>query len=54
VRSPRFGPIALAMVRREVPLGATIIARWGPGGSDDGGEMAATVVALPFAPLARS
>jgi folate-binding protein YgfZ len=27
--SPRFGPIAIAMVRREVPLGDSITVRWG-------------------------
>jgi tRNA-modifying protein YgfZ len=53
VRSPRFGPIALAMVRRDVPLGATVIVRWVARGGDETGEMAATVVALPFAPLTR-
>jgi folate-binding protein YgfZ len=42
VSSPRFGPIALAYVRREVGDGATLTAR---AGSD---ERQATVVALPF------
>ncbi len=32
--SPRLGGVALGMVRREVPLGATLIARW----PDDGGS----------------
>ena len=45
VQSPRFGPVALAMVRREVPAGATIVARW----DEDGAVATATVVALPFA-----
>ena len=40
--SPRFGPIAIAMVRREVAVGDTVVARW------DGGETEAQVVALPF------
>jgi len=40
--SPRLGPIALGMVRREVAFGDTITARW------EGGEAAATVVGLPF------
>ncbi|HET9719017.1 MAG TPA: glycine cleavage T C-terminal barrel domain-containing protein [Solirubrobacteraceae bacterium] len=38
--SPRFGPIALAFVRREVPVGATM---------NDGEAAAAEVVELPFA-----
>jgi folate-binding protein YgfZ len=40
--SPRFGPIAIAMVRREVTLGDTVVARW------EGGETEAQVVSLPF------
>jgi tRNA-modifying protein YgfZ len=40
--SPRVGPIALAMVRREIPLGASVTIR------ADGGLLQATVVALPF------
>jgi folate-binding protein YgfZ len=40
--SPRLGPIALGMVRREVAFGDTVTARW------DGGELSATVVGLPF------
>lgn len=43
VLSPRLGPIAIAMVRREAALGDTVLARW------DGGETEAQVVALPFA-----
>lgn len=42
VDSPRLGPIALGMVRREVELGTVLPVRW------DGGEATATVVALPF------
>ena len=42
VLSPRLGAIALAMVRREVPLGATLTAQW------DGGSTSATVHPLPF------
>ena len=42
VLSPRLGPIALAMVRREVPMGATVTAQW------EGGSAAATVHPLPF------
>jgi folate-binding protein YgfZ len=38
VRSPRLGPIALAMVRREVDVGASILA----------GDMPVTVTSLPF------
>ena len=40
--SPRLGPIALGMVRREVALGDEVVVRW------DGGETRATVVGLPF------
>ena len=40
--SPRFGPIALAMLRREVETGAELLARW------DGGEAIARVRELPF------
>ena len=42
VVSPRLGPIALGMVRREVESGATLTARW------EGGEVRADVCALPF------
>jgi tRNA-modifying protein YgfZ len=42
VRSPRLGPIALGMVRREVELGATLTTRW------PGGEGRVEVCALPF------
>jgi folate-binding protein YgfZ len=48
VRSPRLGPIALGMVRREVAPGAALEARW----TDADGRAharGATVVALPFA-----
>jgi folate-binding protein YgfZ len=40
--SPRFGPIALAMVRREVDTGAALSVRI------DGNEVRAEVAALPF------
>ena len=40
--SPQFGPIALAMVRREIALGDGVAVRW------EGGETTATVSALPF------
>lgn len=40
--SPSVGPIAIGMVRREIPLGATVTARSG----DE--SFRATVVALPF------
>ena len=43
VVSPRLGPIALAYVRREVPDGGHVIVRV------PGGEVHATVTALPFA-----
>jgi folate-binding Fe-S cluster repair protein YgfZ len=39
--SPRWGRIALALVRREVPVGATV--------SVGSGSTTATVVELPFA-----
>src|ERR1043166_9129223 len=42
VGSPRCGGIALAMVRREVPAGTTVLATW------DGGERHVDVVPLPF------
>lgn len=42
VHSPRLGPIALGLVRREVQVGAALTARW----SD--GECSASVGALPF------
>jgi folate-binding protein YgfZ len=42
VLSPRLGPIAIGMMRREVAFGDTSAARW------EGGEVDATVVALPF------
>ena len=45
VLSPRLGAIALAMVRREVPMGTALEIRW----DDDGARTAsATVHALPF------
>jgi folate-binding protein YgfZ len=44
VSSPRLGGIALAMIRREVEVGAALSARW------DGGESRADVCALPFPP----
>ena len=40
--SPRLGGVALAMVRREVPIGTTLRASW------DGGEGGFDVVELPF------
>jgi hypothetical protein len=46
-RSPRLGGVALGMVRREVPLGAVLRARW----TDADGvarERGVTVTALPF------
>lgn len=42
--SPELGSIAMAMLRREVERGSTLIARW------EGGEARARVVELPFAP----
>ena len=43
VISPRLGGVALAMVRREVPAGATLVVTW------EGGETRADVAQLPFA-----
>ncbi len=40
--SPRFGPIALALVRREAPPGTTVAV------AADGGAVSAEVVELPF------
>ena len=42
VLSPRLGPIALGMVRREVAPGDEVVVRW------EGGEARATVTGLPF------
>lgn len=51
VRSPMLGGIGLAMVRREVPVGATLIARWTEEGAENGApsERRMDVAALPFA-----
>ncbi len=51
VVSPRLGGIALAMVRREVALGTTLIARWpSEGGTAESmNERRVTVGPLPFA-----
>jgi folate-binding protein YgfZ len=56
--SPRFGPVAIAMVRRELAVGDSVVARWGGAAEGDGGdpravagvarELRATVTALPF------
>ena len=40
--SPRLGGIAIGMVRREVELGTSLLARW------EGGEMRVDVAHLPF------
>jgi glycine cleavage system aminomethyltransferase T len=50
VVSPAFGGIALGLVRREVPNGAPLVARWSadPAGDEPAGEMPVQVVALPF------
>lgn len=54
VRSPMLGGIGLAMVRREVPIGASLVARWPTGEAGDtpsaGAERRVEVAALPFAP----
>jgi len=41
--SPRLGGIALGMVRREIEVGTSLVARW-----EDGGETHVDVVPLPF------
>ena len=53
--SPRFGPIALAMVRRELAVGDSVAVRWGGDASPDGTkpvgivrELRAVVSPLPF------
>ena len=50
VRSPRLGGIALAMIRREVTPGASLLARWPMDDAGDGSvnERAVDVAALPF------
>jgi len=52
-RSPRLGAIALAMIRREVEAGATLVARWTDEGESGGGEARSVerrvdVAMLPF------
>lgn len=46
--SPRFGPIALGMIRREVASGARVIIRWSGLEDVPAGEIPARVVGLPF------
>ncbi len=48
VHSPRYGLIALAMIRREVEVGAPLRARWESTNDQPAGETGATVEALPF------
>jgi folate-binding protein YgfZ len=48
VLSPRLGPIALAMVRREVAPDTTLIVRWDASEDREAGETTATVAALTF------
>jgi len=48
VRSPRHGAIALAMVRRELPDGAAVVARWEAVDGRESGETSGTVAPLPF------
>ena len=52
VRSPRLGAIALAMIRREVEAGATLVARWtddaGSEGETRSAERRVDVAVLPF------
>jgi folate-binding protein YgfZ len=54
VSSPRFGGIAIAMVRREVETGAPLVARWNgelAGAEGVAGESFVDVTPLPFFPL---
>ncbi|MBA3671851.1 MAG: folate-binding protein YgfZ [Gemmatimonadaceae bacterium] len=48
-RSPALGAIALAMVRREVAIGASAVVRWSGGEGSEPHERRAVVAALPFA-----
>jgi tRNA-modifying protein YgfZ len=49
VRSPRLGPIALAIVRREVEIGTELTVRWDLGSEEAAPrETTATVADLPF------
>jgi tRNA-modifying protein YgfZ len=48
VRSPRYGLIALAMIRREVVDGAQLATRWEAVDGREAGEATGTVRALPF------
>jgi folate-binding protein YgfZ len=48
VRSPRLGGIALAMVRREVPPDATLVARWPGENVDEPQERNVDLAMLPF------
>jgi tRNA-modifying protein YgfZ len=49
VRSPRLGGVALAMIRREVELGTSLIARWSAGAPDEAmAEQTVEVSPLPF------
>ena len=50
VRSPRLGGIALAMIRREVALGASLLARWPVDGAGEPSvaERRVDVTSLPF------
>jgi len=48
VRSPRFGPIALGMVRREIDDGTVLTASWVPASGGLPLEARATVGPLPF------
>lgn len=48
--SPRLGPIALAMLRRELSIGDRVVVRWDALEHCSAGEVSATVTDLPFAP----
>ena len=49
VRSPRIGGIALAMIRREVEPGTSLVARWSTGAPDEPmAELPVEVSSLPF------
>ncbi len=48
VQSARLGSIALAMLRREVPLGAHVAVRWHGTEQEEHGEAMGSVTSLPF------
>jgi len=49
VHSPRYGPIALGMIRREVGDGETLVVQWPAVDDRSAGSTTGTVTPLPFA-----